>query len=76
MRNPLSHVGSLDFWFEIAAIFGLLGIVIGVIGLTLGVRWLVTMGVCFALPLLFGLGVLVFVLIPIVVVANWKARRN
>jgi hypothetical protein len=76
MRNPFSRAATVDFWFEISATLGLLGVVTELVSLALDVRWLMVVGMYCVLPLLFCVAVLVFVLIPIVLVSNWRVRRK
>ena len=75
MRSSFSHFGSLEFFFEIAAVAGVFGLVVGTLGLILNFKLLMIVGACFAAPMLLGVLAIVFVLIPILVVANIRARR-
>ena len=74
MRNPLSRIATLDFWFEVSALVGLVGLVLSLLGLGIGVSWLIAAGMYLAVPIFAGSVVLVFALIPMVIVSRWKER--
>ena len=75
MRRLSEHLLSSDFWVGCIAFLAVVGLLLCAVGFLAPSRRLVIIGLWFSAPLILSGIILLVVVIPILIVANWKHRK-
>ena len=76
MSSFRSRLASLEFWFHLAGLIAVPGLLCGLVGFFVGSQQLIRIGVYFFYPLLLVCALLVLVMFPVLIIANWRMRRK
>ena len=75
MKKFTQYFLSPNAWIGLFSIMAVAGLLSCIIGFVAHIRPLVEIGLCLTAPLLMGGIVIIVVIIPLLIVANWKRRQ-
>jgi len=72
----MNRLLSLNFWVTIFSVLATLGVVLTFVGTLAKISWVRTAGFVLIAPLMIGGLAIALIVLPILVVVNWKRKQR